>query len=183
MDTKLVFYTHMIVLSCIFSAIMFVWFTPPTTNDKKLATVSYLNDFGENSTSDQSKVTLLRKGHDMVDVSYQSRPFYNLKGLRFGGTGITNSHGTYLFGAMLGKTMEFNKIGLTVASSINYSNISSYDASRLSFFINYKSTFDITYAIKNNIHAGIGLMHISNASVKKPNSGINAVRGTIYFFM
>jgi hypothetical protein len=159
---------------------LFIWFAPATQNDARLATLSYLSDFG---TGREDGHEFLSQNQNIFDISYQSRPFYNAKGLRFGVTGMANAHGTVLAGGMVSKTTEIKKIGITFAEAVNYSHISNYDSQNMSFFINFKTTLDITYPITKNVHAGVGIMHISNIGVKFPNSGINGVRGTLYFFM
>ena len=161
-------------------SVLFVWFAPATKNDAKLVTASYLSDFGMGS---QEKQQFLSANQKIFDVSYQSRPFYNAKGLRVGGTGMVNNHGTFLAGAMVSKTSEFKNFGITFGESINYSHISNYDSFKMSFFINFKTTLDVTYFITKNVHAGIGVVHISNIGVKFPNQGINGFRATLYFFM
>ena len=159
---------------------LFVWFAPATKNDTKLATVSYLSDFNMGS---QEKQQFLSANQQIFDVSYQSRPFYNAKSLRVGATGMVNNHGTFLVGTMVSRSAEFKNFGITFGESINYSHISSYDSAKMSFFINFKTTLDFTYPITKNLHAGLGIMHISNIGVKFPNQGINGFRGTLYWFM
>lgn len=161
-------------------SMLFTFFAPVTKHDNQVATLLYWGDFGAGTYQTREVIT---QDQNAVDFSYQSKPFRKLRGIRLGVTGAYTKKETYLAGGMFSKTSEIGRLGITFGESINYTGISKYDAARISGPVNFKTTLDFTYPLTKRIHAGVGLLHISNGGYQTPNSGINAIRAGLYIMI
>lgn len=73
----------------------------------------------------------------------------------------------------------FNKLVLSPSSGLGfYFRGKSKD---LSFILEFRSQLEIAYRFKNLMKIGISLCHISNASIKPPNIGVESLALTFVF--
>jgi hypothetical protein len=144
----------------------------PAKQIEKTISVSYgINTQHYNTFSSLNK--------SFVDIAVQSKPMQNILGLRYGVSSFYASNGTFLIGAGLGKTFGLKNIDFSLFIYPSFTHIASSDSGEISSMLNFKTTFDVMYYLQKNLKVGIGVMHISNAQISRPNGGIDGLRFTI----
>jgi hypothetical protein len=83
---------------------------------------------------------------------------------------------TYLLGLGIDKTVSINNLDITLSFYPSYSHIGEKDKNIANGSLNFKTTLDVSYAINNVLKLGLGMAHISNGGIKKPNKGLNFIK-------
>jgi hypothetical protein len=91
------------------------------------------------------------------------------------------STGTYLVGIGIDKTVTLKDIDITLSFYPSYSSIGEKDKDKISGSLNFKTALDLSYSVNPRVKFGLGVAHISNGGLKKPNGGINLIKLTVGF--
>jgi len=113
-----------------------------------------------------------------LDLALKGASMPKILGLRPGISFTGLSTGTYLVGIGIDKTVQLKNIDITLSFYPSYSYIGQKDKERISGALNFKTALDIFYYVKPKFKIGLGVAHISNGGIKKPNGGINLIKLT-----
>jgi lipid A 3-O-deacylase len=85
----------------------------------------------------------------------------------------------YIYFGTYSEFVFFNKLVLSPSSALGfYFRGKSKD---LSFILEFRSQFEVSYRFSNSMKLGLSLTHISNAGIKPPNIGVESLALTLIF--
>ena len=119
-----------------------------------------------------------RFDNSLVDIGPESFEFFNLK--PFAGFELTSDSASYF---LAGVYLEDNIGTLFTGESSNYIFTPSFgagyynegDGKDLGHEIEFRTTFEISYQLKNNNRIGFSFGHISNANLGEKNPGVEII--------
>ena len=85
----------------------------------------------------------------------------------------------YIYFGTYSEFVFFNKLVLSPSSALGfYFRGKSKD---LSFILEFRSQFEVSYRFSNSMKLGLSLTHISNAGIKPPNISVESLALTLIF--
>tara|TARA_B100001250_G_C19488954_1_gene652139 strand:+ start:109 stop:636 length:528 start_codon:yes stop_codon:yes gene_type:complete len=119
-----------------------------------------------------------RFDNSILDIGPESYNFFNLK--PFAGLELTSDSATYF---LAGVYLEDNVGTLFSGDESNYFFIPSFgagyyddgDGKKLGNNIEFRTTLELSYQLKNNNRLGISFGHISNANIGDKNPGVEVL--------
>ena len=114
----------------------------------------------------------------LLEIGPNSYDFFNLK--PFVGFELTSDSATYfLTGVYLddnvGKLFTGDKSNIIFTPSFGAGYYDDGDGKKLGNNIEFRTTFELSYALKNNNRIGISFGHISNANIGDKNPGVEVL--------
>ena len=114
----------------------------------------------------------------MVDIGPEEDNFFYLK--PFAGIEVTTDSALYVLGGIylednLGKLLTGNQNKWNFTPSFGLGYYDDGDGKKLGNKLEFRTTLEISYQLKNDDRIGISLGHISNANIGNKNPGVEII--------
>ena len=119
-----------------------------------------------------------RFDNTLVDIGPAEDNFFNLK--PFAGIEVTTDSALYVLGGIylednLGKLLTGNQNKWNFTPSFGLGYYDDGDGKKLGNKLEFRTTLEISYQLKNDDRIGISLGHISNANIGNKNPGVEII--------
>ena len=119
-----------------------------------------------------------RFGNTLIDIGPEEDNFFYLK--PFVGLEVTTDSAFYVLGGIylednLGKLMTGNQNKWNFTPSFGLGYYDDGDGKKLGNKLEFRTTLEISYQLKNDDRIGISLGHISNANIGNKNPGVEII--------
>ena len=119
-----------------------------------------------------------RFDNTLVDIGPEEDNFFYLK--PFAGIEVTTDSALYVLGGIylednLGKLLTGNQNKWNFTPSFGFGYYDDGDGKKLGNKLEFRTTLEISYQLKNDDRIGISLGHISNANIGDKNPGVEII--------
>ncbi len=119
-----------------------------------------------------------RFDRSLLEIGPQSYDFFNLK--PFAGFELTSDSATYFLAGVylednIGTLFTGNKSNVIFTPSFGAGYYDDGDGKKLGNSIEFRTTFELSYELKNNNRIGVSFGHISNANIGDKNPGAEII--------
>ena len=119
-----------------------------------------------------------RFDNSLLNIGPESENFFYLK--PFAGVELTSDSATYLIGGIylednVGTLFTGKESNLNFTPSFGVGYYEDGDGKKLGNDIQFRTTFEISYQLKNNNRVGLSFGHISNANLGDKNPGVEVL--------
>ena len=119
-----------------------------------------------------------RFDNTLVDIGPEEDNFFYLK--PFAGIEVTTDSALYVLGGIylednLGKLLTGNQNKWNFTPSFGFGYYDDGDGKKLGNKLEFRTTLEISYQLKNDDRIGISLGHISNANIGNKNPGVEII--------
>jgi len=119
-----------------------------------------------------------RFDRSLLEIGPQSYDFFNLK--PFAGFELTSDSATYFLAGVylednVGTLFTGDKSNIIFTPSFGAGYYDDGDGKKLGNSIEFRTTFELSYELKNNNRIGISFGHISNANIGDKNPGAEVI--------